>query len=284
MSILSRISLSKVQELFGLHHKKTVHLEGGLGSQILGAIYFWNLLSTFSAKEVNCDISYFENENTTLRPWMLDRYGIKIEDFKSYAKSSNSNRFLAKKDYLTYEETEKNYWSLAREKYINRFDFEKQSFVNYFKNRIDINLDNDYTAVHIRRGDYLDVASLLISTQEYVELLISIQPMLTKNIIFVSDSPLSESEIKALDEASGSNQITYYFDSPELDPFQIHCLLRNSRVLICANSTFSFTAGILGKAGQKVFSPLNFHAGKGSEKYNRTLQIQKSFTVWPVRN
>ena len=283
---LPRSVLNFAQENLGLRHKRTVHLEGGLGSQILGAIYFWNLLDTMPEGKVGCNLSYFKNSTVgiLLRPWALDSFGIPITEFQKYEKLSRYSSLLSKKDYLTEQEIEANYWETARTKYLDRFSFSQDYLIGYFNSRLNLDLHNDYTAVHIRRGDYLQVASLLISVENYADLLNSIEPLLSKEIVFVSDSPLHEQEIVMLTEAVGPDRKSHFLDSPDIDPFAAHCLLRNSTILVCANSTFSFTAGLLGKIGQSVFSPLNFHAGRGSQKYNNTLRLPSSFTLWPRRN
>ena len=283
---LARRTLNRFRENLDLHHKYTVHLEGGLGSQIIGVIYFWNLASNTKDRKVSCDLSYFNDSRSSesLRPWALDVFGIPLNEFQKYEKKSKLSKFFLKKDYLTDQELEVDYWGVAREKYIKRFNYSPEIMIEYFRAKIKLDLQEEYTAVHVRRGDYLQVASLLVSTNQYVELLESIQPLLSNDIVFVSDSKFSESEIELLTQAVGSDRKCHYLDSPDIEPFAVHCLLRSSSVLVCANSTFSFTAGILGKNGQRVFSPLNFHSGSDSHKYNRTLRVLNSFTLWPTRS
>jgi hypothetical protein len=51
---------------------------------------------------------------------------------------------------------------------------------------------------------------------------------------------------------------------------------------VTSNSTFSFSAAVLGKSGQLAFSPVNFHSGPDAEKYNRSFRTAGSFMTLKI--
>lgn len=282
---MSRFLLGAVrllQQRLNLNHTRLIHIEGGLGSQILGVIAFWSAQEKFGIENVHCNVSYFrDTENQQLWPWALDGFGIHLSEFEPYERNSSLDLLKSKKDYLTDAEIESNYWSHARNSYQSRFEIlSPPSFIDseVFRN---FNIDDDFAAVHIRRGDYLQVASKIIGYQDYVTLIRSIKNLLPSRVVLFSDSSIPTEVLLSIRQTLGKNQNLEIYDSPEADAFELHFILRNAKVLITANSTFSFTAGLLGREDQTVFSPLNFHKGIGSEKYNRSLRISESFTIWP---
>jgi hypothetical protein len=101
-------------------------------------------------------------------------------------------------------------------------------------------------------------------------------------LFIISDSLLTIEEKQELSQAVGVDRKAIFLDGPSQDPFVLHCLMRRAHLLVTSNSTFSFSAGLLGKEGQVVFSPLEFHAGKGSEKYNQTFRSVGSFISWDL--
>jgi hypothetical protein len=97
------------------------------------------------------------------------------------------------------------------------------------------------------------------------------------HLLIISDSQLQDSEKETLDELFGNSHNLVFLDDPHLDPYLIHCTLREADLLVTSNSTFSFSAAVLGKSGQRAFSPVNFHSGKMAEKYNRSFRAAGSF-------
>jgi hypothetical protein len=277
--------LSKVQEEFGFYHKKLTHLEGGLGSQILGMISFYNQQDRYGYNAARCDLSYFNHQDRAdLWEWNLHNFGIELEELRKFESRSKLSLLKAKRDFVTDLEITQEYWKNSRAKYLNRFPLDElklQIFLQKVAKKS--NLQN-YGAIHIRRGDYLKVASKVIGLDEYVAFLKNIRNILPNLSFIITDSALTPEEKQELSEAVGIGCEVVFLDGPGHDPFILHCLMRNSQLLVTANSTFSFSAGLLGKQGQVVFSPLEFHGGKGSEKYNRTFRSVGSFTSWNLDN
>ena len=277
--------LSVVHRKIDFYHKDLVHIEGGLGSQILGALVFWNLQEKLGNQNVYCDLSYFSEgaDKKGLWSYQLNRFNLQLSDFEKYEKKSKRNLLKAKRDFLNDEELSKNYWQLARDRYKNRFTFDSDGIHAYFEDVAQINTYESYAAVHVRRGDYVQVASKLIQFEEYFSLISSITKLFPFQVVVISDSEVSRENKDKLQHLLKDNKVTY-LDSPEMDSFKLHCLLREAEILITANSTYSFSAGLLGRQGQIVISPMQFHSGEGSEKYNKTFQSAGSFFIWPQRD
>lgn len=278
-------SLSKYQEDFGLHHKNLTHIEGGLGSQILGVISFYNQQDKFGEKNAKCDLSYFSHQDrTSLWDWSLSSYGIQIEELKRFESNSRFNLLKAKRDFLTEFEISQGYWQKSRAKYLSRFPINEQQLQIFLQKVSNKSILENFGAIHIRRGDYLQVASKVIGLDEYMQFLENIRSLLPALSFIVSDSLLTLLEKQQLAKAIGIEREVVFLDGPGYDPFVLHCLMRTAQLLVTSNSTFSFSAGLLGKEGQVVFSPVEYHAGKGSEKYNRGFRSVGSFTSWNLDN
>ena len=275
--------LVKVQRTFSIYHKTLVHIEGGLGSQIFGVISFWERQERYGVAKARCDLSYFTSQNRgDLWNWELDRYQISLKDLQGYESATIRNILKLKSDFLSELEIDSGYWIQARKKYLDRFHFDP-TLVNDFREKLAEFEDvHSYGAVHIRRGDYLKVASKVIEFDEYLDLLISIRELIPKDLLIISDSPLHEKEIEKLRDIFGHNHNLIFLDDPQLDSFLIHCILRDADLLVTSNSTFSFSAAVLGKPGQLAFSPVNFHSGQDAEKYNRSFRTVGSFMTLKI--
>jgi hypothetical protein len=270
--------LGKCQRTFSVYHKKLVYIEGGLGSQILGVISFWERQERFGAAKAKCDLTYFSSPNREgLWDWELDSYRISLSELKRFESASARNILKLKSDFLSELELQTNYWAEVRKKYFSRFQFDPE-LVNEFIQRVTKSNDStSFGAVHMRRGDYLKVASKVINFDEYLVLLQSIRKIVPKDLLVISDSQLQDVEKGTLISHFGQNHNLIFLDDPQIDPFLIHCVMREADLLVTSNSTFSFSAALLGKSGQLAFSPVQFHSGQNAEKYNRTFRAAGSF-------
>jgi hypothetical protein len=272
-------------KFLGLPHSKTIFIEGGLGSQILSAIAFWNLQAKLGPNKAICDLSYFDPcTNAETWSWQLDNFGISKDSFKAFESRGKLNMLISKKDWVDQEELDANYWFNSRNNHLEKFDFDEVDVRNYFLALTKTKLPENFGAVHIRRGDYLVVASKIVENVEYLDLLSVIGNLFPSHVMFISDSVFLEEEKQKFSEIIGINRTAIFLDSPELNSFQVHCILRMASLLVTSKSTYSFSAGLLGKSGQKVFSPLNFHAGKNSGLYNATFRATADFVVWKSAN
>ena len=120
---------------------------------------------------------------------------------------------------------------------------------------------NNFDAIHIRKGDYLRVASRVITVSENAAILTKLRNQLSKELFVFSDTALSESE-KEVVKVAAPHSNTHFLSEDDLEGGTVHDLMRLSKVLITANSTFSLSAGILASKETVVYSPLLFFGGK----------------------
>ena len=251
----------KLLRFLNLVEKNMIYLEGGLGSQILGTLEFLN-------SNKNIDISYFTSPPFATRngpniwKWELSRYGIELDFFKDRVRDKPYKWQYALKpqviDSKLATSSEHSYpWSIGGA--VDLFPIDKKITSTTLSNYgID---ENSFGAIHIRRGDYLRVSSRVIGINENVAILSKLQTQLPKEIFVFSDTPLHTSEIEALKVAAPRLNLIFLSED-DLGSGTVHDLMRISKVLITANSTFSFSAGILASKETLVYSPLLFFGGQ----------------------
>lgn len=121
--------------------------------------------------------------------------------------------------------------------------------------------ENHFGAIHIRKGDYLRVSSRVIGINENAAILTKLRTQLPKEMFVFSDTPLSTTEVEALKVAAPHLNMIFLSED-DLGSGTVHDLMRISKVLITANSTFSFSAGVLASKETLVYSPLMFFGGQ----------------------
>ena len=258
----------------------TIYFEGGLGSQILSYLEFLK-------KPRSIDLSYFENpplqegNGPDIWGWELDRYGISIKDLSPFKRKDKFNPWKNRRP-STLELSEKNTESESEKKEIKGSNFhhhfpinkvELQNFVDQFE--IDI---SKLTTVHIRRGDYERVASKILGISEYASLIKNLSNQINIDVIFLSDSKIPKNEIELLESVLPEKRLLF-FSSEELSLGAAHDLMRCSKILITANSTFSISAGLLSDQSSLVFSPIMFFGGERGYRNSRLFNRNGDFFV-----
>jgi hypothetical protein len=117
----------------------------------------------------------------------------------------------------------------------------------------------NYVCAHIRRGDYLNVASHLISDEVFLESTHKFSS-LCETLVVVSDSSISPSL-----KNNFCSQFKNCVFLDNIDAISTHCLMRKASVLICSNSQFSLTAAALNTTGL-VLIPKNWGDADGIAK------------------
>ena len=241
--------------------KDLIYIEGGLGSQILGTLEFVNTRKTV-------DISYFSNppratvNGPDIWKWELGRYGIDLNFFKERVRLKPYKWQYALKPQIVKSKLSTsgeyvNPWSIGGGAEL--FPIDKTATT---KVRSGYGIEgNDFGAIHIRKGDYLRVSSRVISVNENAGILTKLQNQLPKVLFVFSDTALSESEREVVKRAAPHSN-THFLSEDDLEGGTVHDLMRLSKVLITANSTFSLSAGILASKETVVYSPLLFFGGK----------------------
>lgn len=231
--------------LFKLFKKKQENLPivvvfaGGMGTQILqAATYFYYKKQGLN---VYADLAYFDQPLSLAKEgqigqlthwhWQLDQYGLQKNtfDISPGFEKGESDVIVDGQRMLEIG------LSALVDPGINK-KFESEVMVeSILKN---INKDS-YLCVHIRRGDYINVASHLIGDDDFL-ILIKKFSKLTNALVVLSDSVIQDefrSQVKPLFEN------VLFLD--EIDAYQSHQIMRCAQILVCSNSTFSLTAAAL---------------------------------------
>lgn len=230
--------------------KVIVTFTGGMGAQILSSAIYFSMKN--SDKEVYADLSYFDApesiaiEGQIGQPshwaWQLKPFGLMPSDFQSYAGEKVASEDLivdgSRKISLAL--------SALQSKDVQRYF----PITNPTHDTYDFDGTN-YACVHIRRGDYLNVASHLIPDAVFLESTHKFSS-LCETLVVVSDSSISQ----AL-KNNFSNQYKNCVFLDNIDAISTHYLMRKASVLICSNSQFSLTAAALNTTGL-VLIPKNW--------------------------
>ena len=260
--------------------RKTVYFEGGLGSQILAYIEY-SEKNKSSNKPVFANYDYFNNtkvdftDNTGLSmwTWRLDQYGIYQKDLKKIGKKKKLvNKYFKVRSHgnsdIFYNFREK-----KSESYQKIFKINLKKVNEYISEKFNSDTD-DFAVIHIRRGDYLKVASKVVSMEELIKFINKIKKLLPNNILISCDSILTAAEQDML--ASTLEELNLVYVDPREDTFLVHDLMRSSSILVASNSTFSFTAGLLAKRDCTVFFPTNYF-GQGRLSDSKSFIFRQPF-------
>lgn len=230
--------------------KVIVTFTGGMGAQILSAAIYFSMRN--SGKEVYADLTYFDTpENIAIEgqigqpshwAWQLKPFGLMPSDFESY-----TGKKAARED-LIVDGSRK--ISLALSALQSKSVQQYFPIANLTTNTFDFEGAN-YVCVHIRRGDYLNVASHLIPDAVFLKFTHKFSP-LCETLVVVSDSSISQSL-----KNNFCNQFKNCVFLDNIDAITTHCLMRKASVLICSNSQFSLTAAALNTTGL-VLIPKNW--------------------------
>ena len=260
--------------------RHTIYFEGGLGSQILSFIEFQEK-SKNSEKPVSVNLDYFlgissdytDETGLSRWSWKLNHYGIDQSIFEQ----QNFYKKLFKKYLLTrinsISEVFYNFRETKKQQYENLFPIDKIAISTYLES-IAGSKNAEYCVAHVRRGDYLNVATKVTAVDEMTRLIQKIKHLLPRIILISSDSYLTSLEKEKLAECLPG--FTYKYIEPSESPFLVHDLMRNSKVLIASNSTFSFSAGLLANDDCLVFFPTKYF-GEGLRPDSRAFAFRQPF-------
>ena len=222
--------------------KVIVAFTGGMGAQIISAAIYFAMKD--AGKEVYADLTYFDNpaklatEGDIGQPshwgWQLGPFGIELSDFQIFT-GVNPN-----KEDLIVDGPRKFHLGLTalQNKEIQTYF----SIDNFPAGRFDLE-GTKYICAHIRRGDYLNVASHLMAEGEFLSAANKFSS-LCDTLVVVSDSSISQS-LKT--DFSAQFKECIFLDS--IDALATHCIMRKANALICSNSQFSLVAAALNTKG-----------------------------------
>jgi hypothetical protein len=129
-----------------------------------------------------------------------------------------------------------------------------------------------YLCVHVRRGDYINVASHLVSGSMLANVASKFTGLIHR-VLILSDSPLNPDEFR---ELQTNFKDGFHIIDDDSNPALAHSLMRNAKVLICSNSQFSLSAGLLSDG--LVILPKVWY-GKGGRHLNNIIDNSGDFLV-----
>lgn len=212
---------------------------GGMGTQILQAAVYFSMKN--AGYPVYADVSYFDTEarmaevgkagQLTHWFWQLEQFGLSPGSFDQ-ATGLNKRNANILRDGAKMMELGLN--ALAQPEIQKVFE-DAAGVCDVLSEKA----EKEFLCIHIRRGDYVNVASHLISDGEFISLIKKLSGLINRAVI-LSDSPI---------EPDFQSAVSPYFKTVEfldnIDPYTAHRIMRCARILVCSNSTFSLTAAAL---------------------------------------
>ncbi|MET3133344.1 hypothetical protein AAKU55_003634 [Oxalobacteraceae bacterium GrIS 1.11] len=247
---------------------------GGLGAQILSAAgYFYH---QYIGQEVFAITGYFDTAQRIAEPgnigqvthwgWDLDIYGLARASFRAAPATAavrvipdGSEKGMFAKKGLSVP--------AIRAKF--PIDQQSQEFIRTMFH------GEAFACIHIRRGDYINVASYMIKDEAFFRIMKRIS-RLVPNILICSDTPISNELLLMLQESKLNIKTVH--GGPA---YVSHGIMRLSSILVCANSQFSFSAAALRDDDQLTFIH-GQHDGDVNSEYNRDLRAMNEFQALTV--
>jgi hypothetical protein len=236
------------QDISGIQKVRVV-FRGGIGAQIMSAATYWYLQE--QGKEVQADMTYFSLLPFEVRPtmvgglsywpWNLDFLGISQESFveSDYSAKNYSEFYTIGDNFQKFEIALK---ALSTQKIQEKFrtgDFQEiiqRCLPMEFGGQI------GYAAIHIRRGDYVNVASHVVGDQTIIAAIDSAAKLIDRCVV-ISDSPIHADVREA---AQRKFKVVSFLDSSNFSETDAHVVMQHAKFLVTSNSQYSLTAALLG--------------------------------------
>jgi hypothetical protein len=233
----------------------SVSFTGGMGAQILSAAIYFDKKDR--GEPVFADVSYFDRPaeiHEAGQPgalshwhWQLDRFGLPISAFAE-ARAPGADRARA-----IVDGPEKMRLALdALEQPAVRARFQVPEGLADILGPAHA---EPFLCLHVRRGDYVNVADHLVSDAEFVAAAKPFAGLLGRLII------LSDSEVPAALTAQLEANFAEVLALRGADAYASHRVMRGARVLICSNSQFSLIAAVMNPQAL-VLVPKQWFSGK----------------------
>lgn len=233
-----------------------VTFTGGMGAQIISAAIYFSARE--AGRDVFADFSYFAKPEKRAEigrigecsqwAWQLSPLGLVPELFKTAPE-----KYTKKNADILHDGPRKlalGLNALASPKVRSLFEIS-----NDRSDILPVNFEEGYLCMHVRRGDYVNVASHLILDSEF-ETLAKKFSGLVRHIAVISDSPIPHDFRESI--SSIFKSVSFQDNT---DAFTAHRIMRGSRILICSNSQFSLIAAALNPLAL-VLIPKQWFAGK----------------------
>ncbi len=253
MSRLFRRIQQKIARSFGRSEidlgikDREIHVSftGGLGAQIFSSAIYSDFLER--GIPVVADLSYFDQEpvaavvgergQVSIFDWQLTDLGFDQRVFRCHSTAGRKKVHIPDgrlKLRLALE-------ALRKPAIKTLFLMPSIEGRQHAVTRYSLDLTRPYLCFHIRRGDYLNVASHLISDDFFGAIAGRFNGLLDQ-VLVVSDSPV---DAKLTAKLGHQFQNVACLDDNEVSVFITHGLMRAAAILVCSNSQFSLSAGLL---------------------------------------
>lgn len=227
-------------------------IAGGLGAQIFGAAtaFYLRLLG----KTVNVDLRYFDLPPLSSLPgsigipsiwsWELGNLGVTKDAVSRNAADASRSPITPGIEWLSAVGS----LALQDAQVLKKFSVPIVDEVQKAL-RLSFCLSETYTAVHLRRGDYLNCASFVLPASAAYDCAYRASRY-TRNLVVISDSPIDRADLCGLSQKFSAVDILV---DRTVSPVILWALLTYARVLITSNSQFSISAGYFSHG--VVFAP-----------------------------
>jgi hypothetical protein len=233
-----------------------VTFTGGLGAQVISTAIYTMLKK--AGLPVYADFSYFNRpcrvnkgnlrDGLSIFPWQLTELGVLQESFTVF--SAKSVPWFAIEDGPVKLAL---FLEAANDPAIRKM-LSTAYNPGFIEDFVPTELrDKRYGCVHIRRGDYVSVASHITSDSQLAKAS-SLWDNDVDLVVVLSDSPIGQESRKYYQELS---QKTYFF-ADDLSPISSFVIMQNAKYLICSNSQFSLSAGMC--AGLPMLLPSRWYS------------------------
>lgn len=265
-----------------------VPIGGGLGAQILGVALI-DFLRDSSRKsntaEPFIDLSYFSISPSTfsglsIYGWQLGYYGIQKREFEAVPhprkpkwihKLSGSAPQWLHDGSLERQELLMTALSLTRPQIFSRFPISEPDL----KKTADLlsDLGPDHCVVHLRRGDYLNVASHIVADQDLLPVLRGLIQIGVNSLLFISDGEVNLDFFRRHLPSTIRQECVVGGDL-----YLSHALMRRAKVLITSNSQFSLSAALLNDQGFRLM-PKVWFSGRHADLQEKLLRLSNWLVV-----
>lgn len=216
-----------------------VTFTGGMGAQIISSAIYFSM--RISGRPVYAEMSYFDKPERVAVvgkagdcshwSWQLKPFGLSPASFDTLAGLNKRNADILQDGPQKLELGLK---ALAQP--------EVQKFFEIPAGVSDIlpgKYAEGFLCMHVRRGDYVNVASHLVADGEFINLAKNFSGLVNCAVV-ISDSPVGTDFRNAV--ASFFKEVSFLDNT---DAYTAHRVMRNARILICSNSQFSLFAALL---------------------------------------
>lgn len=249
--------------------KYVVDFAGGMGAQILSAAVYFRALD--DGEDVRANLTYFDRPQVMAEPGnpgVPTHWGWALDDFGLPKTAFNTDLNFTKREIKHTVPDGEEKFRLALEALKLPAVRARFAVSADLSGILPADFAGPFMCLHVRRGDYVNVASHLMSESTLIE---SAQNFagLVRNVVVMSDSPITPEVRSAL--STGFERVLYL---DQLDAFSSHRVMRTARILVCSNSQFSLIAALLnpkalailpkqwfGGSDRKIEAPIDLRCG-----------------------